>query len=347
MAEVVWLDPPVDLGEGGDGSWADIDITSHVGADAGNVAVAIIRVDLPSSLALDGIPRANGSTDTLLPDPGMGRPGQGKQTEYYVPIDADDIFETHTDSVDTDENFHLVGYFLDGDADGPTNRLDKSLSVANWTDIDISSDTGTDTAIAAAGFMLNTDDKGNDESGGVRVNGSTDTWPYGDLDNVATSDGVYHGFCIGCDGSEIFEHRRESNDLDLYVTAYIIDANYTAKTNGVDYSTGTTGSYQTGDITSDTSGTTIGAVFGVINGTSDDDQFAIRNPDNSSWEVYGRIFEGISCFSISVDSGQQFEQKIEVTSLDCYLLGYFEADGGGGIPPAVVWYHHNYHNLRH
>ena len=98
MAEAVWVDPPVDLGQGGNGSWADIDITSHVGADAGNIAVAIIRVECPTSSEVEAMPRANGSTDTMLGDPGMGRPSGGKHTDYYVPIDADDIFETNTAS---------------------------------------------------------------------------------------------------------------------------------------------------------------------------------------------------------------------------------------------------------
>ena len=97
-----------------------------------------------------------------------------------------------------------------------TDAVNKSLgTTGSYQDVDISSDTGGDTAIGAIFTVNNDSGSGADKAYGLRKNGSTDDFyyePRGDQSNI---------HIIGVDGSEIAEMKIENIAIDLYLTGYI------------------------------------------------------------------------------------------------------------------------------
>ena len=184
-------------------------------------------------------------------------------------------------------------------------------------DVDISSDTGADTAIGAIFIVRKTADA--DVMGGVRKNGSTDDF-YHELDSHEA-----HVALVGVDANEVAEMKIATTDVDLYLMGYVTSG-AVFFTNAVDKSTATTGSYVDVDITGDIgSDDATGALletfaidevyhsFGVRrNGATDD----IYDTFEHAWPI------------VEIDSNDIFEQKIEDVDRDLYLTGYTIASAG-------------------
>jgi len=120
---------------GSTGTWQDIDISADTAADT---AVGVI-VEVNGAYQQDFGVRMNGSSDEIY--------RSGRHSWAIIGVDGSEIFEGKIS--DTNIDFFVVGYITDG-ATFFTNALDKSLaSTGAWTDIDISADTGTDSASGA------------------------------------------------------------------------------------------------------------------------------------------------------------------------------------------------------
>jgi len=127
----------------------------------------------------------------------------------HVGVDSSRIFEYYAGS--TLMKLWVVGYFT-SDAVFFDNAVDKSLSSTSaWTDIDISSDTGADTAIGAYFEMTKT---AQTQGWGFRKNGSTDNRP------EDGSNQRHIWIAIGVDGSEICEGFIESTSTDFYLNGH-------------------------------------------------------------------------------------------------------------------------------
>lgn len=306
------------------GSWTDLDCTSHLGSDAGNVAAVIIefRVDQQYSSMSNLCFRRNGSTD------GTWSFRYGDSTvRAIVPVDSNDIFEYYLD-INPGPNceVYLRGYLLSDECEVVTNRLDKSLaSTGSWQDVDVSGDF-TDTALAVFGF-LNHPVGWSGNGGYVRKNGSTD--------NRTSAPMGWQGatcFVVGCDGSEIFEHYAASTQVDCYVWGAITD-NVTFPDNGVDYSTGTTGSYVDTDFTSDVDAGDNG-VFLQAYSTARSGDFGIRK-NGETFDPYATFPDGglsndfYQNFWCPIDSDDIAEQKISHNDIDLYFVGHSTAPSSG------------------
>lgn len=149
--------------------------------------------------------------------------------------------------------------------------------------------------------------------GGVRKNGSTDTY----IHNLTTD--AHHEASCGVDGDNIFELYREDSDVTGYIMGYF-RGGASFLENGVAL-TPSVGSYQDVDITAYTNGVAIGAILqtriqnyaGIRKNGSTDDLYGMIQPITNELSVVG------------VDDDEVFEIKQEYNyspSGTFYLLGY-------------------------
>ena len=295
----------VDIATGSDESWSDVDVTAHVGGDAGDVAGVLVEIrGYDTDTDTYGV-RNNGSTDTET----VFHTSGSSHTFFWVGVDSNDIFEVYLQDVSA-MNLYLLAYVTNDEAGFFTNRVDVSLgSTGSWTDVDISSDTGADTALVA---FLQVQCAG--ATAAARENGSTDN---------RLNSGRDHSQMISVDENEIMELYISNTACDQYVMGYLTD-NVTTFTNMKDYTTGTTGSYEDVDLSSDVPAGSVGAFFqmfmtGYIN-------WNVRE-NGSSDDVYTDTSGGQAYAWTEIDGSAVAEQKIETTSADLYLMGYSELSG--------------------
>lgn len=306
---ITWLTPS-DLGITTTGSWTDVDVSASVPAGATGVILHIVNNS--SSDAASGF-RKNGSTDDRY-----SNVYAGGHFWAAIGVDSSRIFEAYIGSTDID--FYLVGYFS-SDAVFFTNATDKSLSsTSTWTDIDISSDTGTDTALAAIWEVRN----GGASNGnyGFRKNGSTDTLTRA----IMSASNAHCAAIIGVDESEICEGYAGNTNIDFFLVGYII-ANVTMNTNATNLSLSTTGAWT--DLSALSSGATGG--FINVNPTGTGTYYYGFRKNGSSEDIYkglkNHYFAMVEC-----DTSQLIEGKIGNTDIDFYLVGYATAASGGAVP---------------
>lgn len=293
---VAWK-TPIEVTHATNAAWTDVDVSAYVPAGATGVIL-----HLQNELVRDIGIRKNGSTDNRITE---------LSSDFHlwaaVGVDANRIFELYVETP-ADWNVYLVGYFTD-DAVFLTNGTNKSIVTDNaWTDIDISSDTSTDTAIGA---ILEIQELGAGDGSSYRKNGSTDN-------RVANSPADHKWCVIGVDGSEILEaNANDASDTNIFLTGYI-KSHAVFSTNAADHSTATTGSYV--NLTTLASGAT-GAIYEVYSTASIAKAYALRK-DGSSEDVYKDISEHSFTAMVQAENGI-VEGKIEEATVDFFLTGYF------------------------
>lgn len=157
--KVKFLDPPPLKSNTVTFTWQDIDITTDVGADAGNVLMAFGLFQ--SDAIVDGNNvRPNGSTDS--------RTGNSMAVSWFVKVDPSDIFEQYV--INTADGAYLYGYAI-ADVDIPNlNAVERSAGFAinTWTDM-AALPTGS------VGGLYEIRDTVKDNDYGLRKNGSTES----------------------------------------------------------------------------------------------------------------------------------------------------------------------------
>lgn len=314
---------PVDVTPGVTGSFQDVDVSANVSASATGVILHVVNTNVSTDHTAAF--RKNGATDTSSTFHGMT---PDSHTYVYVGVDGSQIFEANIDSADID--IYLVGYF-ESEAVFFTEPIDHTADVVSantYTDIDISSDTGGDTAIGAI-VRVNV----NSQSIRLRKNGSTDSF---NLYPDSVSGANY--FVVGVDGSEIFEiYAQTSLTLfELEVVGYITSG-WTFLTNATDLSIGATDTWT--DLTTLPAGATGAAIS--VSDTSAKQYWGLRKDGSAEALIYDTLHRSAS--AIVEASSQIVEGYIEATSVDFYLMGYSEASGGwanvakvGGISEGSV-----------
>lgn len=178
---------PTNVTPGTTGSYQDVD-NALVPDGASGVLVEFINTDTSNTDLTFGI-RKNGSTDDFKQDV-----HEESHQWAIAGVDGSGIFEVYIES--SVLQVYLIGYF-DTDAVFFTNATDKTASITSattWEDIDISGDTGADTAVAAF-FCIQC---GPNDYVMFRKNGSTDDYT-GHITRRLGFD------IVGVDGSEICE----------------------------------------------------------------------------------------------------------------------------------------------
>ena len=289
---------PVDVSPTSYAAWTDVDVSSYIPEGATGV---ILHISTASNDAF-GV-RKNGSTDARY------RYGYGGQHLWaMIGVDVNRIFEA--DIANSGVAIWLVGYTTAG-ATFFTNAVDKSLAgTGAWTDIDISTDTGSDTAIGA---IIEYHDVGGTGDFGLRKNGSTDNRVRRNLGHAWA--------VVGVDASEILEGYITDAGNDFYLVGYIT-AGAVFKTNADDISLGSTGAYATIDLSSyigtDTmTGAFIETYSAVAGGGNN---YAFRTM-GSSEDIYRKSYEHAWAI-VETDANNQIEGKISSTNEDFFLVGY-------------------------
>jgi hypothetical protein len=228
-----------------------------------------------------------------------------------VGLDSNSTFQVYTED-STYIKLYLVGYTGNGVAFFD-NRVDKTPATADsWQDVNISADTGGDTAIAAivGGFGAS----GLSYNFGLRKPAATPDDRYGTIDGDHQTWGV-----VGVDGSEVYQvYHGHLTEQESYLYGYVTSG-VVMFDNAVDHSTATTGSYVDVDITSDI-GTddATGAIVHLFQDTGA--EVALRKNGVSHdqyWEVENHQY-GI----VEIDDQDIFEQKIFNANVDLFLTGY-------------------------
>lgn len=308
---VTWITPQ-DVALPDTGNWYDIDCSSYIAAGATGV---ILQVRVAGTITIGF--RKNGSTDNLT-----DIAYSGALLWLTIGVDGDRIFEAYTTSLELIA-INIVGYF-DSDATFFTNITDITPETTNeWVDVDVSGNTGGDTAIGVLLHVL-----GNGSSNwGVRKNGSTD-------DRKRDTDD-WGAACIGVDGSEILEIYNPDS-VTFYLVGYI-KAGATFLTNATDLSLGDTESWT--DLSTLPEGAT-GAIIEVDNTGDWSYIFGFRE-NGSAQDVTGNCGgEQHSWGMIKADSNRVVEGYISNVAVDFYLVGYTTAAAAGGsIIPRIMQYY--------
>lgn len=301
---VTWI-TPVAGASGATGSWVDIDNAAVPDNATGVILHFRNTADAEQVYGF----RKNGSTDDRTGTLYFENHGWG-----IVGCDSSGIFELYRSS--TQFIFDICGYFTD-DAVFNTNGVDKSLgSTSAWTDIDISSDTGADTAIGAIVEIFPVAD--GSYNWGLRKNGSSDN-----RTASSTKRSVFSGI-VGVDGSEIFEGYISNTGMDFYLLGYVTTES-TFHTNATDLSLGTTAAWT--DLTAIDTGAT-GGFIEIHNGNGN--QVGLRK-NGSSENIY-RKHRGHTYGHVECDASQLIEGEISNTATDFFLVGFTEEAAGGGDP---------------
>ncbi len=283
-----WITPTDITPATRDGSWQDVDLSELV--PAGTVGVWLWVVGSNISGRELGL-RKNGSTDDRRKDM-VGHLGAP------VGLDANRVFEASLESANI-ANVYLVGYWAADDAAFFDNGIELSVSVTTWTDQDISSYTGSDTAIAALverGFA--------GSAFGVRCNGSTDEIYAGSWQCWAV---------VGVDENEVFELKRAYTSRHSYLVGYI-KKGASFYVNTVDYSLATTGKYVP------LAPLPEGATGGFFAVWAAHHSYSLRKKGTAG-DIYKDTYD-LCWFGVEGDADRLVEGKIESTDVDFFLTGY-------------------------
>ena len=288
--------------------WQDVDVSAYLPVGATGVIVQYIET-VGSSDQDFGL-RKKGSTDGFFTDAAKAN----FQGWMMTGVDSSRTFQVYRSDVSV--QIYLLGYTMPG-VTFFTNRIDKSAPGAGLSDVSIAADTGSDTAIGAIFHAQNSSGSSIDYV--VRKKGSTDNRFTGlRADNVNV-------VIIGVDGNETAEQRIATTPLDLYLVGYVTSG-AVFFTNAVDKSTGSTGSYQSVDITADVGANAAnGAFLEIYNSGNGRRQTALR-PGGAGYDYYVEVQHQWAL--VGLDSGDVFEQKIENTEMDVYMVGYSLGDTG-------------------
>lgn len=299
---------PVQLTITQDGTYQTYDATPHVSASTTGLILEIININATGTAKY--AVRKNGSTD----DRYTNIRGDSHQAAY---IGVNGSLEFQAKLATSDIQVWLRGYFED-EAVFFTDGVDINPGVSGaFTDVDVSADTGTDTAIAIfAELTYNT----SENLGQLRNNGSTD------FTNQAT--GGHAFFATGVDGSEICEAYLASHTgQTLHMTGYMTTGSIW-NVNAVANSLVTTGSYV--DLAALDETTATACFFECF--SSGDVRVANIRKNGDADDNYYRLSKRHSDLFAECDASRICEGKISAATVDFLEKGYLVSSASTANP---------------
>jgi hypothetical protein len=229
-----------------------------------------------------------------------------------IGVDSNRIFENYIAHLDV--NMYLHGY-LTSDASFDTNATQFSPTLNGWNDVDISTATGGDTAIAAC---MEYNSSGNN-SLGARKNGSIDD---------RTGNARHTFFLMGVDANEILEVNMAVDTLFLngWITK---DAVF--NTNGTDMSLGTTSSWI--NLSALPSAAT-GAFVEVFEASGGAFSYGLRKDGQTSPSIFRQI-SARRAWGFLEASSQIIEGRISSSKVDFYENGHSKAAAAAADNPMI------------
>lgn len=289
---------PVEITPGTSGSFVPVDLSGYIPVGATGVVCQCINTSVASGRQI--MIQHGDSTDTDA----SNYNGEVMQWQFCGVNSSREINVKVENTSDCE--VWLMGYFGESTTFF-VNAVDKTPgTTGSYQDVDISTDTGADTALAA---LIYFDSPTSTVVSWARKNGSTD-------DYKESWKGVTHQV-VGCDGSEIFESYASSSAVAVMLVGYVVDK-VVYHDAAEDRSLGSTGSY------ADLAALGAGAVFGMYHIVTNDNNglaFALRQ-NGSAFDKYYDAEEK-SFALVACDGSGLVEGKIESTNVDFYELGYF------------------------
>lgn len=302
----------VDITPGSTG-WQTVDLTTHFGSDAGNVAGVVLRFYYGSTTAQVAWRKYGANAQSEVNT-------QRGNNCIFVGCDSSDRIEIYQSA--TGATFYLIGYMLTDEAVFLDNKVDLSPGSTGWQDIDISSYvTAGDTPILAFFDVVN-GTSATTYTMGLRKNGSSvDTAAYGTINSYRR-----YSACVGVDANNICEFYRSNSNVKLFFVGYMKD-NAVAY-DFIDKSTANTAVFENVDCTSNLSADATGAFYWFDGNATPSG--AVRDDVDNTEDIYGRA--GATWGWVPM-TNRVFEQKISATTLDLYIVGESQGGSQGQVLP--------------
>jgi len=288
------------------GGWNDVNVTALVAAGAtAGVFLEFVNTNVASYEI--GV-RKNGSGDTIVGE--LPNNAAGWHHFLFIGVDANDIFECYIENAEV--KVYITGYIKNSEGSFETNAIDKTAScgVGAYADVDISGDTGGETALCAFFLLDNTVNVV--RAWALKEKGSGDDF-YLNLNNLCLT-----GAAMSVDGSEVLEGKIVVNDLKVYLVGWLTD-NFTSWANAKNYSTGVIGAYTDVDMSGDIPADNDGAFMHIV-GTVGTPTIGLREK-GAGYDNYHRG-QNHQLTWVEIDANREAEQKIVANWIDLYLWGY-------------------------
>lgn len=304
----------VDVSPTADEAFHDVDV-SALGVAAGAEGV-ILEIINTAGTKYGYDVRKEGSTDDFYTS-GGGIDDTG-WTIRAVGLDASRIFEATLENAAVE--IYLIGYIPDGAGAFLTNAANKSTAtLREFVDVDVSGDTGGDTAKIAFFIIRN---GALSYRFAMREEGSTDD-RYTDRDLYGAA---RRGTMMSLDASEVCEQEIENAGQDLFFIGWINTGFADSWANAKAAATETTGSYVATELTDIGAGSN-GAFFFIGNaGDGNEYAFGIRDADLSHDNYYD--ISEIQYGYVGVNASKEVDQKLENTNQNLYYWGYVKTAVG-------------------
>lgn len=303
-----------EISHGTDNAWTDVDVTVHV--DAGNTAGIILEIVNPTGVEHTWGVRKNGSIDVftgVIEDVG--------HTWCAIGVDADDIFELYLSDA-SEVDVYITAYIRDDEGSFLTNAVAKTqINTFAWEDVDISGQTGGDTAICA--FWLIDHTGAGLQRWGIKQNGSADDL-WGRI-----FDGDLRGAMMSVDGAEICETYRQSHDIDFYLVGWLTDNFTSTGVDEIDYGAAGAAAYEDADLSGDIPAGNNGAMFHLH--VQNAEYLGAVKKKGDAFDSYFDISEHQHGW-VEIDANREVEQKVENTDLVLFLWGYTNEPPTGADP---------------
>jgi hypothetical protein len=294
------------------GAWVDVDVSGDGVPEW--ATGAILRLYNGATTGTVAV-RKNGPTDTRTP-----YIVSGHHTGAMAGLDGSRVFEAYIHNAS--DRVYLIGYTTDS-TDFLTNSVDKSpASVGAWVDVDVSADIPSG-AVGIIVELVNTS-TASSYNGGVRDNGSTDTFTLGEVRKSSH----YYQVC-GVDASRVFEAQIASAAIQVWLIGCFMPP-ISFESNAVGYALGGAGAWT--DITvsgGNAPADADGAMWLVKNTASTPDYSGGVRKNSSGDESYALVrLTGCHAFFTGLDDSRIAEGKIENLAVDHYVIGYARPAAG-------------------
>lgn len=293
------------------GAWVDVDLSSLIPAGSTGVGLHVLNLLADTYLGVGF--RKKGSTDNRI-EPLYG------EGHFWVPgvgVDANRVIQLYAEDT-TKIEFWLVAAH-DSDCVFFTNAPEVSPSgTTGWQDVDISSHTGSDTAIGIFAEQ-------------ITIGGEYRYWGYrkkGSTDDRKNSCRRHSGGVCGVDGSEIFQIFRDNSSAKTYLLGYV-KANMVFDTNAPEITPAASG------VISDLDTLPSGATGGFIEFHQYGYKFLLRkkgSTENIYLPARRKGFAIVECDENGVIQGE----SENISWMRFYRIGYTIGGGGTVIDAAAA-----------
>lgn len=298
-----------------DALWHDVDLSSYIPSGAEGVVLEIINTSL--SLKFYAMVRKRGSTDEI---PLVGEPESHQIV--FAGVDNYRFFQAKRSTPDV--KIYLMAYIPDGAGGFLTEAANKSLlSTNSWTDINISSNTGSDKAKVAFLIVRHTANESS-KYFALREKGSSDEF----FPDHKIGWLMSRGAVVGVDSDEIFQGAIQDTDTDFYLVGWLNEGYAETWANAKDYSAGTSGNWVTKQFTDvpDSVGSN-GVFFDFHFSQAVADPWWYNVGIRKAGESYNNYYSTQRSFYgwVEINSNREAEQKVYHTDVDFWIWGYVKS----------------------